>query len=636
LSVVLLAALAAVIGLFAAGREKRRSRPAIAAGLIAASLLLVFSPGPTAAWRHSPIGAGRLEFPGATPNKLREWERTQRRQLRWEADGRESSVGILGLDLGLAFAVNGKVDGSAVGDSATQVMGGLVGAILHPLPKSALVVGLGTGSTAGWLGSVPSIERVDVVELEPAIRHVAQECAAVNRNVLENRRVRILSGDAREFLLTSRDRYDVIFSEPSNPYRAGISSLFTQDFYRAVRQRLAPGGIFVQWLQAYEVDSQTVRTAYATLASVFPSVETWFSKKQDLLLVSSDSAIRYPADALRARVQEEPYRSAMLDAWRVSDLEGFLSHFLARDSLARAIAHSEGGLVNTDDRNLMEFAFARSLGRSLFTSDDLWQVAQSRAEDRPSVEGSLDWDDVLRQRLGSYSAEGVEPASTGAPSVWDRRAPVFAHFAGGRLGEVARTFKADPWEPKGALEFAMIGESLADSGDERSLLLVRALDPIQPAEAAAIRARFLWTRSDWKGCFEATKTAFERYRTDPWPVPFLMKRLIAIAASLPSKDPQLAGPLDDLLSSRFSASLLDEDRALARLTIAQNRGAAAVGAAIQPLEPNFPWSGEFLQMRARAYEETNDPRAAAARREAQEFLSREAVPFNTGLSIPAK
>jgi hypothetical protein len=98
----------------------------------------------------------------------------------------------------------------------------------------------------------------------------------------------------------------------------------------------------------------------------------------------------------------------------------------------------------------------------------------------------------------------------------------------------------------------------------------------------------------------------------------------------------MAGPLDDLLSSRFSASLLDEDRALARLTIAQNRGAAAVAAAIQPLEPNFPWSGEFLQMRVRAYEETNDPRAALARREAEEFRSQEAVPFNTGLSVPGK
>src|SRR5262249_10339534 len=139
LSVALLAVLGAVIALLPAGRGRRRWRPGAAALLLAASIVLVFSRGPTAAWRHSPIGAGRLEFTGATPNRLREWQRTQRRQLRWEADGRESSVGILALDLGLAFAVNGKVDGSAVGDSATQAMSRLLEPIPHPPPPVALL-----------------------------------------------------------------------------------------------------------------------------------------------------------------------------------------------------------------------------------------------------------------------------------------------------------------------------------------------------------------------------------------------------------------------------------------------------------------------------------------------------------------
>ncbi len=101
--------------------------------------------------------------------------------------------------------------------------------------------------------------------------------------MLKNPRVSVSIGDAREWLLTSRDTYDIIFSEPSNPYRAGVSSLFTGDFYRAVRSRLAPGGIFLQWLQAYEVDSETVRTLYATLRTAFPEVETWHSKPNDLL-----------------------------------------------------------------------------------------------------------------------------------------------------------------------------------------------------------------------------------------------------------------------------------------------------------------------------------------------------------------
>ena len=136
--------------------------------------------------------------------------------------------------------MNGKIDGNSRTDAPTQVMGGLIGAALHREPRRALVIGLGTGSTAGWLAAVPSIERVDVVELEPVIRHVAELCAPVNENVLASPKVRVVTGDAREYLLTSREKYDVIFSEPSNPYRAGISSLFTEEFYRAARGRLAP------------------------------------------------------------------------------------------------------------------------------------------------------------------------------------------------------------------------------------------------------------------------------------------------------------------------------------------------------------------------------------------------------------
>ena len=83
-------------------------------------------------------------------------------------------------------------------------------------------------------------------------------------------------------IVLSREKYDIIFSEPSNPYRAGVSSLFTEEFYRAARGRLAPGGVFLQWLQTYEVDTETVRTVYATLTSAFPNVESWFASSTEL------------------------------------------------------------------------------------------------------------------------------------------------------------------------------------------------------------------------------------------------------------------------------------------------------------------------------------------------------------------
>src|SRR5262249_37930178 len=155
------------------------------------------------------------------------------------------------------------------------------------------------------------IERVDVVELEPSVERVARDCAVVNRDAMDNPKVRVVLGDAREVLLTSRSRYDLVFSEPSNPYRAGIASLFTRESYREVKARLEKGGLFLQWVQAYDVDSRTVRTIYATLASVFPSVETWELGANDLLLVASSEPVRYDAALLRAKLEREPYRTAL-------------------------------------------------------------------------------------------------------------------------------------------------------------------------------------------------------------------------------------------------------------------------------------------------------------------------------------
>src|SRR5688572_12991509 len=166
----------------------------------------------------------------------RGWTNSVRRTLLADAEGRESSIALL-RDDDLGLIVNGKSDGSARRDAGTQVMAGMVAALLHPQPRTAMIVGLGTGTTAGWLAEVPSMQRVDVVELEPAVIRMAREYAAVNRDALDNAKVHVESGDARETLLVSRARYDIIFSEPSNPYRAGVASLYTREFYQAASAR---------------------------------------------------------------------------------------------------------------------------------------------------------------------------------------------------------------------------------------------------------------------------------------------------------------------------------------------------------------------------------------------------------------
>ena len=203
-----------------------------ASGSAVIAALLMIAEGPTAIWRHSAVGAGRAQVSGMTHNGLKKWTHESQSVVKWERDGVESGVAF-GIGTGASFIVNGKSDGSVFADRATMVMATVLPAILHGSPKRVYVIGLGLGMSAGWVAKVPGVERVDVAELEPAIIDVARDSKAANFDVVNLPNVEIFEGDGREFLLTSRETYDLIMSEPSNPYRAGVASLFTTEFYQA-------------------------------------------------------------------------------------------------------------------------------------------------------------------------------------------------------------------------------------------------------------------------------------------------------------------------------------------------------------------------------------------------------------------
>lgn len=624
---LLLAALAIAALLLSARREEGTLLGrAIALGTAAACVALLTATGPTAVWRHSPIGAGRVKLAGASPNRVQEWKRDVRRSVVWEADGVESSVALLRTSTGVAFSVNGKVDGNSRGDAATQVMGGLIGAALHREPRRALVIGLGTGSTAGWLAAVPSIERVDVVELEAAILRVAEACAPVNRNVLASPKVRVSIGDAREYLLTSRESYDIIFSEPSNPYRSGVSSLFTEEFYRAARKRLAPGGVFLQWLQTYEVDLETVRTVYATLASVLPDVESWFARRHDLILAARTAAPAYDVDFLRARLSEEPFASAMSLTWGTAGLEGFLSHFIARSSFVARLLADAPPPRNTDDRNIIEFAFARTLGKETgFDPDAL--PSRARGEDMPFLSGGrVDWDGVKRWRVSTLTAQGLSPP-VGPDKKGEEllQSQAQKNFLEGHPGVVLEHWRAQPWTPVGFVETAVVAQALADAGDESAAAYIDLLREARPVEAAMLLAQLRWRQGRLAEATDLYGTAFARYREDPWPLFTITKGVFAIVADIAGRDRGLAARLENALAQPFALSILDEERLQTRYKVATYLDQSKLENAIAALEPEVPWHKGILSLRARLYEATRNPRAALARREFDLFVEHESA-----------
>lgn len=647
-----------VLGLCAAAERVRRvggwlgrmrTGAAALAGALCACWLVVGPVGPTAVWRHSPIGAGRSEdlVTERSANARRNVIDERKRAVSWEADGRESSIALYTLN-DTSFLVNGKSDGAAVLDAGTQVMGGLLGALLHPgSVRRALVVGLGSGSTAGWLARLPDVERVDVVELEPAMLEVARRCSPVNEAVLDNPKVHVIIGDAREVLLTTAARYDLVFSEPSNPYRAGVASLFTREFYDAVRARLREDGVFVQWLQAYEVDPFTIRTVYATLGSAFPVVESWRTKDTDLVLVSSDEERPLHLPTIRQRIAAEPFQRALMAAWRVHSVEGLIAHYVARASFARAVAAQAGPeLVSVDDRNQLEFSFPRALdGAQEFRIADLRNSAVRRFEQWPVLAGMgepggepVDWELVHDELISFHMLEGETPErpTEFTLSTWqERRYEAQRAWRHDEPDKVVSAWEAQPREPRTAMELITVADAYAVKGDgERAEPLIARLAPWVPVEASAVMARLRFAQDRHPECQDALVAAVQRFRTDPWASNDLMARTLPIAVELARRNRTLVVPMWELLEPKLNVD------ALTYLTRALRLDLGLLGSdptlcvrAIDDQGPHIPWYLGFLQQRAECYRKAQHPRLAEAQEDLRGYLAAERVVF--GADLPA-
>ena len=628
--VVILLVTCAFVAAVVGQRNSARPLRAIPSLLINtfAILILVFASGPTVAWRHGQLD--RMKKYGATPNQMHDLLHSLRRDILWQADGIESSIGISKTN-SLAFVVNGKCDGNSKADAGTQVMSGLLAALTHPHPQRAAVVGLGTGSTAGWVAAIPSIERVDVMELEPVIVKFAAQCAPVNHDALANPKLNLIFGDGRELLQTSKEKYDLIVSEPSNPYRAGVASLFTREYYQTLAQKLNSGGLFAQWMQAYDVDLRTVRIFYATFSSVFPHIETWQTQAGDLLLIGSQAPISYDFDSLRARIALEPFRTALPNVWRTTDLEGVFTHYMANGKFARTVMQHPGIPLNTDDRMLLEFAFARNRQSDRGLSfNDLRREASLAEADRPVARGKLDWTRVEEQRLAMPVPFGAAPPAEGSISEEQKRlVGAFSSYLSDDFAAAWKHWKSLAREPHNPIELAIVAECLADQGNETALRYINLLQTIQPTEAEAIRTRLLWRENRIEEATTTLRKTIQSLRTDPWPSPTLVARTMNIAVELVEAN-SASGEGQNIfhaLQEPFAVHNSDGIRGttLLRTSIALDHGRAGqhILHSIEALEPNVPWDFKFLKLRSNCYTTFSHPLAADAKSDLVDYLKAE-------------
>ena len=621
--VVLLVLLSVAVFAYAWRSARRRTWAVATLGVGILAGCMIACPGPTAVWRHGAVGAGHIARTRmlADANVLHDWENEVRRSVLWEADGVESSVAIVDSNA-LAFYVNGKCDGNAVDDVATQVMLGLIGAALHPQPQTAFVVGLGTGETAGWLADVPSVQRVDVVELEPVVQEMARRCRAVNRDALANPKLRMIYNDAREVLLTTSARYDLIVCEPSNPYRSGIANLFTREFYLAGRDRLREGGMFVQWVQAYEIDQRTMRTALATFKSVFPHVEVWQGKRGDLFLVGCQQRPAYSVPSLRSTLAAEPFASALPCAWHAAGLEGLFSHYIGGEALVEHFIGEDHAAINTDDRNEIEYGFARTLGRTDWdAAAALYRQSVEIGDQRPPVGGgAVDWNAVTQGRQWDAAVRGGEkPSTDNLASDGAAYDFVLERYAAKDSRGMLAAWKGSVHPAPCLIELAVMAHLYAEIGDSEAEPLIEQLRHHLPAEAEAIHGILACKQGNWRESGQRLATALGRLRSDPWMLHQVRLKAFDAAISVAKADPTQAPMLLQAFSEPFAAYWSDEDRRATACAIAEEIGPAPVAQFVESFEPYVPWSEAFLTYRQQAYHNAGHRLASQADRDLQEF-----------------
>jgi spermidine synthase len=232
-------------------------------------------------------------------------------------EGMNSSVAVTKLENGvLNFHVSGKVEASSdPTDMRLQRMLGHIPALLHPQPRSVLVVGCGAGVTAGTFVTYPGIERIVICEIEPLIpKIVARFFGVENHGVLDDPRVRVVVDDARHFILTTAERFDIITSDPIHPWVKGSAALYSQEYFRLCASHLKPGGLITQWVPLYESTPETVKSELATFFDVFPRGTIWGNdidgQGYDVVLLGQNGPPSVDLEAVAARFARPELQAA--------------------------------------------------------------------------------------------------------------------------------------------------------------------------------------------------------------------------------------------------------------------------------------------------------------------------------------
>lgn len=321
-------------------------------------------------------------------------------------EGQEATVSVWKREDVQYFTINGKVDGG-IGDMTTQVLLGQLPVLLHRDPQEVLVIGLGTGVTTATTQLYPA-RQVETIEISPEVVQAARHFSYVNVEQAATRQ-RLHIRDARNFLLLDERTYDVIISEPSNPWQTGNANLFTVDFFRLVAERLKVEGVFCQWVPIYDMDTESIRILFQSFFQTFPHA-MFFINESDLFMLGTFTEQRFDYQRVNARLSSYFWNSELNYLTSTEDM--LAKYFLFSTEIGKAFAGDAP--LNTDDRPRIEYSPRYNLSRQRFggnglrTYNALFELLDQHSQALPVTNlgnNDLEKKQAIARILGQFSAQ---------------------------------------------------------------------------------------------------------------------------------------------------------------------------------------------------------------------------------------
>ncbi len=374
------------------------------------------------AWNSLLMSSGMYRYAEYLPKDFSDddfWTLTKGAwELLFYEEGLNTTVTVLGNGKDVLLINNGKVDASTLGDLPTQLLLAHLPLLFHSEPRDVCVIGLGSGITAGSALRHP-IQSLTLLEIESAVLAASHYFDDVNHLPFSDPRTEAIVADGRTYLSMTGRQFDVIISEPPNPWVSGASNLFTREFFEIARKRLRPQGILAQWIQLYSLPPNDLGSLLASFTSVFPHVVIFSTvEANDIVVLGSEVPLPIDLPVIQRRLDREEVAQDLARA-QVHTVADLISYFKMGEEEIRALVARS--VLNTDDNLLIEFSaplyLATNTGRAnsqmfnaLTAGPVPYLVGQDNPEERANFLASLEtaYLRLSRSREAKLVAEALQ------------------------------------------------------------------------------------------------------------------------------------------------------------------------------------------------------------------------------------